>query len=60
MGDEDNAKNQMMQEIQTANDISTHLTTHGHNGNGFKVTVNKVKWQAVMAKRSKECINMIV
>ena len=44
MGDDDDATNKMMQDIQTANDISTHfLTAHGYNGEPFKATVNKVK-----------------
>ncbi len=51
IGDDDDATNQMMQEIQTANDISTHfLTAHGYNGDAFKATVNKVKRMSVTAK----------
>ena len=43
----------MMQDIQTANDKSTHfLTAHGYYGGAFKVTVNK-------AKHSMQRINMI-
>ena len=42
MGDDDDATNQMMQEIQTTNDISTHfLTSHGYNSDAVKVTVKK-------------------
>ena len=60
MGDDDDATNQMMQEIQTANDISTHfLTCYGYNGDAFKATVNKVKKVGVTAKHSMERINMI-
>ena len=44
IGDDDNATNQMMQEIQMANDISTHfLTSHGYNGDACKATVKKVE-----------------
>ena len=60
MGADDDATNQMMQEIQTANDISTHfLTCYGSNGDAFKVTVKKVEQVSVMAKHSDEWINMI-
>ena len=60
MGDDDDATNQMMQEIQTANDISTHfLTCHGYNGDAFKATVKKVERVSMMAKHSDERINMI-
>jgi hypothetical protein len=42
MGDDDDATNQMMQEIQQANGISTHfLTCHGYTGDAFKATVKK-------------------
>eukprot|EP00804_Cyclotella_cryptica_P007858 CCRYP_001439-RA/>CCRYP_001439-RA protein AED:0.28 eAED:0.18 QI:0/0/0/1/0/0/2/0/291 len=44
MGDDNDATIKMMQDIQTANDISTHfLTAHGYNSEAFKATVNKVK-----------------
>ncbi len=60
MGDDDDATNKMMQDIQTANDISTHfLTAHGYNGEAFKATVNKVKKVGVTAKHSMKPINMI-
>ena len=60
MGDDNDATNKMMQDIQTANDISTHfLTAHGYNGEAFKATVNKVKKVGVTAKHSMERINMI-
>ena len=60
MGDDNDATNKMMQDIQTANDKSTHfLTTHRYNGEAFKATVNKVKGVGVTAKHSMECINMI-
>jgi hypothetical protein len=60
MGDDNDATNQMMQEIQTANDISTHfLTAHGYNGDVLKAMVKKVKRVAVTAKHSEERINMI-
>ena len=60
MGDDDDATNQMMQEIQTANDISTHfLTCYGYNGDAFKVSVKKVEQVSVMVKHSDEWINMI-
>ena len=51
MGYNDDATNKMMQDMQTANDISTHfLTAHGYNGEAFKATVNKVKKVGVTAK----------
>ena len=60
IGDDDDATNQMMQEIQMANDFSTHfLTSHGYNGDAIKVTVNKVERVSVMANHSEERINMI-
>jgi hypothetical protein len=60
MGDDDDATNKMMQDIQTANDISTHfLTAHGYNGEAFKATVNEVKKVGVTAKHSMERINLI-
>jgi hypothetical protein len=60
MGDDDDATNKMMQDIQTANDISTHfLMAHGYNCEAFEVTVNKVKRVGVTAKHSMKCINMI-
>ena len=60
IGDDDDATNQMMQEIQMANDISTHfLKSHGYNGDAFKATVKKVERVSVTAKHSEERINMI-
>ena len=60
MGDDDDATNQMMQKIQTANDISTHfLTCHGYNSDAFKATVKKVERVSMTAKHSDEQINMI-
>ena len=60
MGDNDDATNKMMQDIQTANEISTHfLMAHGYNGEAFKAMVNKVKKVGVTAKHSMERINMI-
>ena len=60
MGYDKDATNKMMEDIQTANDISTHfLTAHGYNSEAFKVTVNKVKRVGVTAKHSMQRINMI-
>ena len=60
MGDNNDRTNQMMQDIQTANDISTHfLTANGYNGDALKAMVKKVKRVAVTAKHSEERINMI-
>ena len=60
MGDDNDTTNQMMQEIQAANDISTHfLTCHGYNGNAFKATMRKVKRVSMIAKDVDERINII-
>ena len=60
MGDNNDRTNQMMQDIQTANDISTHfLTANGYNGDALKAMMKKVKQVAVTAKHAEECINMI-
>ena len=44
MGDNHDTTNQMVQDIQTAHDISTHfLTANGYNSDALKVMVKKVK-----------------